>query len=67
MDWSGSMCSIYTDDETWFKLGHENALLIMNHSNELDWFVGWVLADQVNILGASGLITSSIISFILRV
>jgi len=51
MDWSGSMCAIYTDDETWFKLGQENALILMNHSNELDWLVGWVMADQVNILG----------------
>ena len=53
MDWSGSMCAIYTDDETWFKLGQENALILMNHSNELDWLVGWVMADQVNILGVS--------------
>jgi len=51
MDWSGSICTIRTDDETWFKLGHENALILMNHSNELDWLVGWVMAEQVNILG----------------
>lgn len=53
MDWSGSICTIRTDDETWFKLGHENALILMNHSNELDWLVGWVMAEQVNILGVS--------------
>jgi len=64
MDWSGSMCSIYTDDETWFKLGHENALLIMNHSNELDWFVGWVLADQVNILGNAKLFIKKAVEWI---
>ena len=53
MDWSGSMCTVHTDDATWFKLGQENALILMNHSNELDWLVGWIMADQVNILGVS--------------
>lgn len=53
INWSGSVISIYTDTDTWSKLGNENALLMMNHSNELDWLVGWVLADQFNILGVS--------------
>ena len=51
IDWSGSICCVYTDDETWSKMGQENALLILNHSNELDWLVVWVLSEQVNILG----------------
>lgn len=53
IDWSGSAISVYTDTETWSKLGSENALLILNHSNELDWLVAWVLGNQANILGAS--------------
>ena len=53
IDWSGSAISVHTDAETWSKLGTENALLILNHSNELDWLVAWVLGDQANILGAS--------------
>jgi len=51
MDWSGSKCSVYTDDETWLKMGTENALIVLNHSNELDWLVVWVLSQQSNILG----------------
>jgi hypothetical protein len=53
IDWSGSAFSVYTDTETWSKLGKENALLILNHSNELDWLVAWVLGNQANILGVS--------------
>jgi lysophosphatidic acid acyltransferase / lysophosphatidylinositol acyltransferase len=53
IDWSGSAFSVYTDTETWSKLGKENALIILNHSNELDWLVAWVLGNQANILGAS--------------
>jgi len=34
-------------------MGKENALLMMNHSNELDWLVAWVLGDQLDILGVS--------------
>jgi len=64
MDWSGSMCAIYTDDETWFKLGQENALILMNHSNELDWLVGWVMADQVNILGNAKLFIKKAVEWI---
>ena len=53
LDWSGSKCSVYTDDETWLKMGSENSLLIMNHSNELDWLIVWVMSQQCNILGVS--------------
>jgi 1-acyl-sn-glycerol-3-phosphate acyltransferase len=53
IDWSGSAFSVYTDTETWSKLGKENALLILNHSNELDLLVAWVLGNQANILGIS--------------
>ena len=53
IDWSGSTINVYTDNETWSKMGKENALLMMNHSNELDWLVAWVLGDQLDILGVS--------------
>lgn len=53
LDWSRSAINVYTDTETWNKLGKENALLILNHSNELDWLVAWALCSQFNILGVS--------------
>jgi len=64
MDWSGSMCTVHTDDATWFKLGQENALILMNHSNELDWLVGWIMADQVNILGNAKLFIKKAVEWI---
>lgn len=56
IDWSQSVINVYTDTETWLKLGQENALIILNHSNELDWLVAWVLGYQANILGVSDIL-----------
>lgn len=53
VDWSGSTLNVYTDTETWSKMGKEHALLIFNHSNELDWLVAWALGYQSHILGVS--------------
>lgn len=53
IDWSRSAINVYTDTETWLKFGKENALLILNHSNELDWLVAWALGYQASILGVS--------------
>lgn len=64
MDWSGSKCSVYTDDETWLKMGTENALIVLNHSNELDWLVVWVLSQQSNILGNSKLFIKKAVEWI---
>ncbi|XP_059351015.1 1-acyl-sn-glycerol-3-phosphate acyltransferase gamma-like [Daphnia carinata] len=64
IDWSGSAISVYTDTETWSKLGSENALLILNHSNELDWLVAWVLGNQANILGNSKLFIKKAVEWI---
>lgn len=33
--------------------GKENVLLIMNHTYELDWLVGWVWCDFCGVLGVS--------------
>jgi len=37
---------------------------MMNHSNELDWLVGWVLADQLDILGNSKLFIKKAVEWI---
>ncbi|EFX76870.1 1-acyl-sn-glycerol-3-phosphate acyltransferase gamma-like [Daphnia pulex] len=64
IDWSGSAFSVYTDTETWTKLGKENALIILNHSNELDWLVAWVLGSQANVLGNSKLFIKKAVEWI---
>ena len=34
--WSGSTCAILTDEKTWEKMGQEHALIVMNHSDEVN-------------------------------
>ncbi|CAL4066495.1 unnamed protein product [Meganyctiphanes norvegica] len=49
--WSNSDIRIFTDDETMKKIGKEDCILILNHTHDLDWMLGWLLADRTAILG----------------
>lgn len=50
--WSGSDLIIYTDDENFKKyFGREHGYLIMNHTYEVDWLIGWIFCDRVGVLG----------------
>ncbi|XP_046438320.1 1-acyl-sn-glycerol-3-phosphate acyltransferase gamma-like isoform X6 [Daphnia pulex] len=51
--WSSSTCAILTDDETWSKMGKEHAIVIMNHSFEVDWLMGWLVCEQSRLLAAA--------------
>lgn len=51
--WSSSTCAIYTDDDTWSQLGKEHAILLLNHSYEVDWVMSWVMCEQIRVLGAT--------------
>lgn len=33
--------------------GKENALLICNHRSDIDWLIGWVLAQRAGCLGST--------------
>ncbi|WMV55750.1 hypothetical protein MTR67_049135 [Solanum verrucosum] len=45
------MVELYTDQETYGIMGKEPALIISNHRSDIDWLVGWVLAQRVGCLG----------------
>lgn len=51
--WSSSTCSILTDDKTWEMMGKEHAIVLMNHSEEVDWLMGWVVCEQSRLLASS--------------
>jgi len=51
--WSGSTCSVLTDDKTWEMMGKEHAIVLMNHSEEVDWLMGWVVCEQSRLLAVS--------------
>lgn len=50
--WSGSDLVLYIDKED-FKnyFGKEHGYLLMNHSYEIDWLIGWILCERVSVLG----------------
>lgn len=49
--WANVKVELYTDQETYGILGKEPALIISNHRSDIDWLVGWVLAQRVGCLG----------------
>ncbi|KAL6540496.1 1-acyl-sn-glycerol-3-phosphate acyltransferase 2 [Orobanche minor] len=51
--WAGVKIELYTDSETFKLMGREHALVISNHKSDIDWLVGWVLAQRSGCLGSS--------------
>ncbi|CAN6440508.1 unnamed protein product [Victoria cruziana] len=44
---------VYADSETFKSLGQEHSLVICNHRSDIDWLVGWVLAQRSGCLGST--------------
>lgn len=51
--WAGIKVELYTDSKTLELMGKEHALLICNHRSDIDWLVGWVLAQRSSCLGSA--------------
>ncbi|KAH0950877.1 hypothetical protein HN011_011887 [Eciton burchellii] len=50
--WAGSDLILYIDKDDFTKyFGNEHGYLLMNHSYETDWLIGWLLCDRVRLLG----------------
>ncbi|BBN04344.1 lysophosphatidic acid acyltransferase / lysophosphatidylinositol acyltransferase [Marchantia polymorpha subsp. ruderalis] len=51
--WAGVKVRLYADGEAMKYLGKEHALLICNHRSDIDWLVGWLLAQRFGCLGGT--------------
>ncbi|XP_073142690.1 1-acyl-sn-glycerol-3-phosphate acyltransferase 2-like [Henckelia pumila] len=51
--WANIKVELFADQETFELLGKEHALLICNHRSDIDWLVGWVLAQRSGCLGSA--------------
>ncbi|KAL2535077.1 1-acyl-sn-glycerol-3-phosphate acyltransferase 2 [Abeliophyllum distichum] len=51
--WARVKIQLYTDSESFKLMGQEHALVICNHKSDIDWLVGWVLAQRSGCLGSS--------------
>jgi lysophosphatidic acid acyltransferase/lysophosphatidylinositol acyltransferase len=55
VEWhAGFTIEIRADSQdTLDRIGKESAIVLANHSSDIDWLLGWVVAHKVNILGVS--------------
>ena len=52
--WAGIKVMVHVKKSDYDKyFGKENVLLIMNHTYEIDWSIGWVLCENCRMLGVS--------------
>ncbi|KMZ74557.1 1-Acylglycerol-3-Phosphate Acyltransferase [Zostera marina] len=62
--WAGVQVIVYADDETFQSMGKEHALVIANHRSDIDWLVGWVLAQRSGCLGSTLAVMKKSIKFL---
>ncbi|PON89191.1 Phospholipid/glycerol acyltransferase [Trema orientale] len=51
--WAAIKVELHADSETFQLMGKEHALVISNHRGDIDWLVGWVLAQRSGCLGST--------------
>lgn len=51
--WSGTECTLYTDQATVDKFGTEHVITILNHNYEIDFLCGWTMCERFGVLGSS--------------
>lgn len=52
--WSGTDCQLVVEEgEDLSKIGKEHAIVVMNHKYDIDWLMGWIMADRHGVLGSS--------------
>lgn len=49
--WSGTECTLYTDPKSYRLYGNENAIVVLNHSFEIDFLCGWTFCERFGVLG----------------
>ncbi|XP_045608732.1 1-acyl-sn-glycerol-3-phosphate acyltransferase delta isoform X2 [Procambarus clarkii] len=62
--WSGSDVRVFTSDESFQKWGNEHALIIMNHTYEVDWLMGWIIADRSHTLGSAKVFVKKMMQYV---
>lgn len=62
--WAGIKIELYTDSATFQLMGKENALVICNHRSDIDWLIGWVLAQRAGCLGSTIAIMKKEVKFL---
>ncbi|KAM1474228.1 hypothetical protein ACFX2I_030266 [Malus domestica] len=62
--WAGIKVELYVDSKTFQLMGKEHALVISNHKSDIDWLVGWLVAQRSGCLGSALAIIKKEIMFL---
>uniref|UniRef100_UPI0037E8F5F1 1-acyl-sn-glycerol-3-phosphate acyltransferase delta n=1 Tax=Semicossyphus pulcher TaxID=241346 RepID=UPI0037E8F5F1 len=62
--WSGTECTLYTDPQSYPQYGKENAIVVLNHSFEIDFLCGWTFCERCAVLGSSKVLAKKELSYI---
>ncbi|CDY52093.1 BnaC04g55420D [Brassica napus] len=62
--WAGVTIKVFTDNETFNRMGKEHALVVCNHRSDIDWLVGWILAQRSGCLGSALAVTKKSSKFL---
>lgn len=63
--WSRSKLYVYIDPDVLKKyIGREHTLLMMNHSYEIDWLMGWIFCEKSRVLGNCKAYAKKVIQYI---
>lgn len=59
--WSGTECTLFSDEATVNTFGKEHVIIILNHNFEIDFLCGWTMTERFGVLGVRGAVTFSFI------
>uniref|UniRef100_A0A3B4Y6K2 1-acyl-sn-glycerol-3-phosphate acyltransferase delta n=1 Tax=Seriola lalandi dorsalis TaxID=1841481 RepID=A0A3B4Y6K2_SERLL len=62
--WSGTECTLYTDPKSYPLYGNENAIVVLNHSFEIDFLCGWTFCDRFGVLGSSKVLAKKELAYV---
>ncbi|ETN67995.1 1-acylglycerol-3-phosphate acyltransferase [Anopheles darlingi] len=62
--WSNTTLNLYISDEDMKHCGTEHVLLLMNHTYEIDWLIGWMFCEKVRVLGNCKAYAKKVIQYI---
>ncbi|XP_017268240.1 1-acyl-sn-glycerol-3-phosphate acyltransferase delta [Kryptolebias marmoratus] len=62
--WSGTECTLYTDPKSYPLYGKENAIVVLNHSFEIDFLCGWTFCERFGVLGSSKVLAKKELAYV---
>ncbi|ETE66236.1 1-acyl-sn-glycerol-3-phosphate acyltransferase gamma, partial [Ophiophagus hannah] len=62
--WSGTECTLFTDQATIDKFGKEHVIIILNHNFEIDFLCGWTMTERFGVLGSSKVLAKKELLFV---